>query len=39
MTVDDLARAFGVYVFEDLNVQEAVVVLQYLLSVQGEVFG
>ncbi|XP_062513670.1 uncharacterized protein LOC134189425 [Corticium candelabrum] len=39
VTVDDLARAFGVYVFEDLNVQEAVVVLQYLLSVQGEVFG
>ena len=38
MSVADLARAFGVYVFEDLNVVEAVVVLDYLLNAQSEVF-
>jgi hypothetical protein len=38
VSVDDLARAFGVSIFEDLNVVEAVVVLEYLLNAEFEVF-
>lgn len=38
VNVDDLARAFGVSIFEDLNVVEAVVVLEYLLNAEFEVF-
>lgn len=37
VTVDDLARSFGIYMFEDLNVGQAVVVLDFLLRSQSEV--